>query len=193
VTLHIGESCGDIGLEGKSVHDLRNSYPQFYYKLLYYKVDAVVVYQADEEAISDIFLRLQEGIPLNSAEKLNAMKGILRNKVVEIARHPFWGSLGIDNYRFAHRYLTAQVILLELNNANLSLSGLNITDVKFPKLRKSYELYKNMNPQRELDEVVNTLNFLHGSLRAYAKAIKQKGDVIPLYLLASYLLNPDNA
>lgn len=185
----LGERSKDLGLEGKTIEDLKNSYPQFYYKLLYYKIDAVVVYQAEEETTSDIFLRLQEGIPLNSAEKLNAMRGILRNRVVGISQHPFWKSLRIDNYRFAYRYLSAQVASLELANINLPSSGLHITDIRFPTLRRNYQLYKSVDPpQKILGEINETLDFLHKALGAKAQIIKQKGDVVPIYLLASYLL-----
>ncbi len=185
----LGERSSDLGLQGKTISDLKNSYPQFYYRLLFYKVDAVVVYQAEEEITSDIFLRLQEGIPLNSPEKLNAMRGILRNKVVEISQHPFWQSLGIENYRFGHRYLCAQIVSLELSNINLPESGLHITNIGFRNLQRNYQLCKAVDPpQKVLDEVDETLKFLHKALGSKAKTIKRRGDVIPLYLLASYLL-----
>lgn len=185
----LGECSKNLGLEGKTIEYLKNSYPQFYYKFLYYKIDAVVVYQAEEETTSDIFLRLQEGIPLNSPEKLNAMRGILRNKVVEIASHPFWHSLGIGNYRFGHRYLCAQIVSLELSNINLPADGLHITDVRFPTLRRNYRLFKDVDlPQKVCDEINETLNFLNKALGTKAQIIRRRGDVIPLYLLASYLL-----
>lgn len=185
----LGEHSKDLGLEGKNIGDLKNLYPQFYYKFLYYKIDAVVVYQAEEETTSDIFLRLQEGIPLNSAEKLNAMRGILRNKVVEVSQHSFWQSLGIGNYRFAYRYICAQIMSLELSNINLPASGLHIIDVKFPTLQRNYKLHKTVEPpQKVLNEINESLNFLHKALGVKAQIIRQKGDVIPIYLLASYLL-----
>jgi len=185
----LGEYSSNLGLQYKNVSNLKDSYPQFYYKLLYYKIDAVVVYQADEETTSDIFLRLQEGIPLNSPEKLNAMRGIFRKRVVEISQHPLWQSLGVENYRFGHRYICAQIVSLELSNINLPESGIHITDIKFPTLVRNYRLYKAVDlPQKILDEVSETLNFLHSSLGQKAGIIKQKGDVIPIYLLASYLL-----
>ncbi len=185
----LGERSTDLAIQGKYIAHLKNLYPQFYYKLLYYKIDAVVVYQAQEEITSDIFLRLQEGIPLNSPEKLNAMRGKLRNKIVEISQDRFWQSLGIENYRFGHRYLCAQVVSLELGNIDLPTSGLHITNIKFPNLRQNYQLYKDVNPpQKLLDEIDETLSFLHKALGTKAKIIKRRGDVIPLYLLASYLL-----
>ncbi len=185
----LGESSNNIGLQNKKISDLQTSYPQFYYKLLYYKIDAVVVYQADDETTSDIFLRLQEGIPLNSAEKLNAMRGTLRNRVVELSRHSFWQSIGIENYRFGHRYICAQIALLELTNTNLPENGIHVSDVKFPKLRHYYQLYKAVDPpEKVLGQIRDTLKLLHDALGQKASIIRQKGDIIPIYLLASYLL-----
>ena len=59
-----------------------------------YKINSVIVADIDEETTSDIFLRLQEGMPLNSAEKLNAIRGKMRKKVIEISQHPFFPRLG---------------------------------------------------------------------------------------------------
>ncbi|MBN2186556.1 MAG: DUF262 domain-containing protein [Dehalococcoidia bacterium] len=188
-TFSLGEHSKDLGLEGKNIQDLKNSHPQFYYKLLYYKIDAVVVYQAEEETTSDIFLRLQEGIPLNSAEKLNAMRGIMRKRVVEMSQYPFWQSLGIVNYRFGHRYLCSQIASLELSNLSLPADGFRINDIKFPTMRRNYRFYKDVDlPQKVLDEISETFNFLHKALGAKAQIIKRRGDIIPIYLLASYLL-----
>jgi len=50
---------------------------QFMNRLVY----TTKIYSIDDETTSKIFLRVQEGMPLNSAEKLNAMRGKLRNKI----------------------------------------------------------------------------------------------------------------
>src|SRR2546422_10297187 len=86
--------------------------PKAQYKILYNKIDSVVVYQADDETTCDIFLRLQEGMPLISPEKLNAVRGLTRNKIVDMSGHEFMQKLGIPNSRFTHRYLCAQAALL---------------------------------------------------------------------------------
>src|SRR3989442_6931396 len=45
-----------------------------------YVLKSTLVHNTDDETTSDIFLRLQEGMPLNSAEKLNAMRGHFRTR-----------------------------------------------------------------------------------------------------------------
>jgi hypothetical protein len=44
-------------------------------KIKSYIIYAIIFYTVDDEETCKIFLRLQEGLPLNSAEKLNAMMG----------------------------------------------------------------------------------------------------------------------
>ena len=185
----LGNVSSDLGLEGKTMKELKKPSPQLYWGLLNYRIGAVVIHQADDETTSAIFLRLQEGMPLNSAEKLNAMRGILRNRVVEICKYPFWHSLGVKNNRFGHRYLCAQIVSLELANINLPDSGLNISEVRFAILKRNYKSYKDTEPPQKVSEQIRkTLNFLNKALGTKAQIIRQRGDVIPLYLLASYLL-----
>ncbi len=162
--------------------------PEFKYKLLYYTIDAVVVYQASEEIVTDLFLRLQEGIPLNSAEKLNAMHGLFRNKVFELSSHHFLEKIGFSNFRFTHRYLCAQIALLEQINDELPTDGYNISPTKYAELKRLYELHKEEAPLQSFKRAKKTFNFLEAALGSSSREIKRKSDFVPMYLLASYLL-----
>ena len=115
---------------------------------------AIIFYTVSDEETCKIFLRLQEGLPLNSAEKLNAMVGSLRNEIVEIAKHPFMQNIGIKDYRFAHRYMLAQSYLLTLRN--------QITDIKYRNLAELFETYKRGKPPQIVSNTVKSvLNILN--------------------------------
>ena len=61
--------------------------------------------------VSDFFIRLQMGVALNAAEKLNAILGDVRDFVSEVALHNFFKkTIPLRDYRFSHRYLAAQII-----------------------------------------------------------------------------------
>lgn len=161
--------------------------PEPRFRILFAPIDAVIVHQADEETVSTIFLRLQEGMPLNSAEKLNAMRGFVRSKIVELSNHAFMEKIGIPKFRFAFRYLCAQVALSEMENLKLPEDGLRIVEVRHESLVDMYEYGKKKDPGM-FDQINRTFNFLSKSLDLDAKVIHQRGDFVPIYLLASYLL-----
>ena len=150
-------------------------------KIRNYQIYAIIFYTADDEEICKIFLRLQEGLPLNSAEKLNAMMGFLRNEIVELSKHPFIKRLGIRDYRFSHRYILAQAYLLTLRN--------QMTDVKFRNLREVYTTYSRVRPPQTVTNTVKkVLNFLDKEFGEDAKIIRYNADFISLYLLAKHLI-----
>jgi len=86
-------------------------------------IDAYCVYylklkshdaESKEEDIVQTFLRLQEGSPLNKAEKINAYRGAFKDTFREIReKHKLFSLLKGDK-RFRMRLLAAEMLLLEL-------------------------------------------------------------------------------
>lgn len=146
---------------------------------------AATIYDADDEVTSDIFLRLQEGMPLNSPEKLNAMRGKLRKVVFETSQNNFFKNIGLANTRFAHRYLAAQILTLELA-ANPSEN--QFLSIKFPTLKKFYKEFKKTEvPLTVVKNVKSSLSLLSNSLGVKLSAIKLRSDIISLYTFAAYI------
>ncbi|MGB9914658.1 MAG: HNH endonuclease family protein [Candidatus Bathyarchaeales archaeon] len=150
-------------------------------KIRNYSIYVIIFYTDKDDETCRIFLRLQEGLPLNAPEKLNAMRGFLRNEIFELTKHPFMKKLGIRDYRFSHRYILAQAYLLTLRN--------QITDIKFRNLQEMYETYKQTRPPQTVsNNVKQVLNFLDREFGNDAQVIKYNADFISLYLLAKHLL-----
>ena len=143
------------------------------------------IYSVDDETTSEIFLRVQEGMPLNSAEKLNAMRGKLRNEIYEISQHPFFIQTRIKEYRFAYRYLCAQIALQEMDNG---VSNHEFKQAKLRNLKKMYKSYKDSLPPKLFDRMLKTFKFLQKTLGSNAQIIRKKSDFVTLYLIASYIL-----
>jgi len=154
---------------------------QFMNRLVY----TTKIYSIDDETTSKIFLRVQEGMPLNSAEKLNAMRGKLRNKIFELSQHPFFKQTNISEFRFAYRYLCAQICLQELDDG---VSNHNFKQAKFTNLKKLYEDYKGKLPSTVIDTMYSTFSFLQNTLGSSAQVIEKKSDFLSIYILASYIL-----
>jgi len=151
-------------------------------KIRNFSIYAIIFYTDKDEETCKIFLRLQEGLPLNSPEKLNAIMGFLRNEIVELAKYSFMKKLGIKDHRFAHRYMLAQAYLLTLRN--------QISDVKFRNLQELYSTYKNTRPPQIVTSTLKkALNFLGREFEEEANVIKYNADFISLYLLVGHLLD----
>ena len=149
-------------------------------KILSYIVYAIIIYTDKDEETCRIFLRLQEGLPLNSAEKINAMIGFLRNDIVELAKHQFMKKIGINDYRFAHRYMIAQAYLLALRGQT--------TDVKFRQLEEMYQTYKYARPPPNVgNSLLKTLGFLEREFGDDAQTIDYRADFISLFLLGKHI------
>jgi hypothetical protein len=78
-------------------------------------IDVVEVSGADEEDIEELFSRLNNGEPLNAAEKRNAMGGDMTKLIREIAKDEALAKiLKFQNKRMSYQEVSAKLIRLEL-------------------------------------------------------------------------------
>jgi len=154
---------------------------QFMNRLVY----TTKIYSIDDETTSRIFLRVQEGMPLIGAEKLNAMRGKFRNKVFEVSQHSIFKQTRISEFRFAYRHLTAQYADQEIGDGVLKHI---FRDAKFRGLKEIYKIYKDTLPPKVFDRVSSTFDFLQKALGTSAQVITKKSDFLTICLLTSYIL-----
>jgi len=79
-----------------------------------YPLDIVLVEDADEDEVREMFLRLQNGTSLRAQEKRNAYPGKMRDYVRTLASHSFFRSVGFANSRFTYDLVAAQLVALRL-------------------------------------------------------------------------------
>jgi len=149
------------------------------YRIYYLKLKS----DLREEEISDVFTRLQEGTPLNIAEKVNAFRGKFRESFIKafFKNKIFFEKL--KNYRFRARFLAAQFLILELVTDFEKKIFPNMLYIDFKEIN---EKYKKEMPARKITRYNNYVNFLGTFLQHEIQAISYR-DWIALYLLASYL------
>ncbi len=155
-----------------------NGYSVFYLKLKSHNLET------KEEDIVQTFLRLQEGSPLNKAEKINAYRGSFKNLFVEVKEsHPLFELMSKEDHRFRLRLLAAEMLLLELEGdfEKMDFPALDINT--FKKAIEKYE--KNISDKKQKNFKGN-LDYLYRSLNVLLTAITPR-DLLPIYLLVSYL------
>ena len=127
--------------------------------------------------IEDLFLRLNNGEPLNAAEKRNAMVGDMCRLVRELAEeHDFFQKvLPISNARYQHLDLAARFLLIENSKRQ--------TQEPFCILKKKFldDLVKNNRQMSAADSgrlktaVVNQLNSLCKIFKGKNELLKKAG------------------
>lgn len=136
-----------------------------------------------EEEVSDIFTRLQEGTPLNIAEKVNAFHGQFRKSFINIFfdNQRFFSQ--VKNYRFRARFLSAQFLFLELKS---DFNKREFPNMKYLDFKLLNQKYKNQIPLRKCNICSRYIKLLGTFLYNELGAIHPR-DLISIYLLTSYL------
>lgn len=157
------DSVESIAIAGCKMTDLHTDIQM---KLRDTQLD-VVVMTADytDDDIEEIFLRLQNGTPLNAQEKRRALPGNMRRVVQKLSRHKFFELLcGFSSRRFAYEDAVAKTLHLLLAGA--------ITDIRGNSIRRTYEAYRDI---KESNQTVSILNRAYEfMLRAFSKKAKPK-------------------
>ena len=145
-----------------------------------YTLDIVVVDEADDEEVRDLFLRLQNGTTLKAQEKRNAFSGAMRDFVKELVQHPFFASCGFENTRFTHDLVAAQMTLLELEGGP--------ANIKNADLNRMYQAHTNFNSASgKAAKIRRVLNFLRETFPEKTPEL-ERYSAISLYVLVSHLL-----
>lgn len=147
-----------------------------------FELDLVLISNASEAEIRELFQRLQLGIPLNSAEKLHAMSGGMRDFVGKLSKHKFLDKKTfLSKKRYAHEAVCAQIALLGIEG---------IKNAKYDDLKTFYERYKSFDANSaKAKKILKIFNFLDKIFQSKTSAFKNRSSVISFYLLIAYMLD----
>jgi Protein of unknown function DUF262/HNH endonuclease len=167
---------GDVA--GKKCSELAHELQDVLYG---YQISVVRIEESTELEVRDLFLRLQDGVSLNPAERRNAMPGQMRNFIAELAEtHRVFPLTHYNSSRFGWHDLAAHVTSLELAGGP--------TDLKAANLKKMYEGNCDFDANGSKAKQIKRI------LGIFAKVIKDrppemdiKWGFVDLYLLISRL------
>jgi hypothetical protein len=155
-------------------------------------LDVVLVQNAEEEDIEELFSRLNNGEPLNAAEKRNAMGGRMCTLIREVAEKPFFEYLPYGNNRYQHLELAAKLLLLEQTEA---AGGPALADLKKKFLDKLVADNKSL-PDASAQGLSKRLDSQLGLMtRIFDKKdpLLAKQAYPPLYYIWTKLMNKEYA
>jgi hypothetical protein len=145
----------------------------------------VLIQNATETDIEDLFSRLNNGEPLTPAEKRNAVGGDAAKLIRTVAAHRFFRDrVTVPNGRYQHLDAGARLVLLE----NAFLDGQTvIPDLGIRELDAFVITHRRIRPnrRRQLREaVLRTLDRLADAFRARDRLLATQASIPVLYLVA---------
>ena len=154
------EYFGDTNIDAKGLTyaDLGASY-QFLKTILdSYTMPVMNVLTDDQDLIEEMFSRLNEAVPLNAAEKRNAMGGPMAPIIRDVASHAFFReNVPFSNGRYQHMEIAAKFLLLAWTGG--------VADTRKVYLDNMVETFRKDNLAAEArqtgKEVQKVLNWAH--------------------------------
>lgn len=134
---------GELQLAGKTARDFDgNSYDKLPDNATDsfddYEIEFDEIEEATEEEVKEFFQRLQEGLPLTSAEKLNSVHSKLRDFVVRCAAHSFFKKISASDRRYGHFDVLAKAAAIEIDGIEVGL--------RYDDLRAVFESQSEFSP-----------------------------------------------
>lgn len=107
-----------VDLRGMTYSQIAQDYPSIKLRFDALPLPIVIIRTKDKELIEDMFLRLNDAVPLNAPEKRTAYPGPIPAAIRRIAEHEFFKTrLPFPDARYRHRDLSAKFIHIENSGA----------------------------------------------------------------------------
>jgi Protein of unknown function DUF262 len=154
----------DVKAGNLTYNDLAKRHPRLKQRLDSFTLPIMVVETDELELVEEMFSRLNEAVPLNSAEKRNAFGGEMARTIRDISEDAFFGKrVRFSNSRYQHREVAARLLFLE---HCLTLSpNPGIVDTKKPFLdafTREFRSGRKRVTDRLKNDVSATLSRMYG-------------------------------
>ena len=154
-----------------------------------FEIEIEEIEDASDEELEELFKRLQLGTPLNTAEKINAIRGDLRDFCHEMADKPFFAErIGVRNTRYTHFETIAKWVFVEARGIQPQM-----------RLQQLESLLKENRQFSHSSDVAlrlqGAIDFLGRAFPDECRIIRNRANALSVCMLASRVhaqkLNPD--
>ena len=147
-----------------------------------FEIDFDEIEDASDVEIKEFFQRLQEGLPLTSSEKLNAVESKLRDFCKRLAKHSFFKeTVSLSDKRYAYFDIAAKAAAIEIE-------GLDVGH-RYDDLKEVFEGQAAFSSNSLVAKRLrDALTFLHKALPPNSTMLKNRSVVQSLITLACRLL-----
>ncbi|WP_288441110.1 DUF262 domain-containing protein [uncultured Chryseobacterium sp.] len=149
-----------IKANNMSYSDLASKYPKLKIRFDSYNLPIILIETEDYDLIEDMFSRLNEAVPLNAAEKRNALGGEMAKVIRDLAEHPvFINKVKFSNSRYQYREVSARLLFL-LYSLNVNKKILDTKKAFLDKMVITFKENKSLDASPYYNESVQILNLM---------------------------------
>jgi hypothetical protein len=173
----------DLILAGLSYEDLGKEFPKLKIRFDSFVLPIIAVLTDDIDLIEDMFFRLNEAVPLNSAEKRNAFGGDMVSAIRDLASNKFFNKkVKFKNTRYQHYEVAARFLLVE--TAQLESNKLIDTKkVYLDAMAKNYKKDKSKVVNSISETVKKHLNKMSECFTNQDNLLRTQGSMVMYYLI----------
>lgn len=174
---------GEIDLAGLSYEDIAKAFPKIRIAFDSFVLPVVGIRTDDEDLIEDMFSRLNEAVPLNAAEKRNAIGGDMVAAIRDIASSElFCRCVRFNNNRYQHREVAARMLLVE---ENLTADGrlIDTKKVYLDALARNYRYGSSARVNQLKLATEHVVNAMAGTFTEKDELLQAQGNMIVYYLV----------
>ncbi len=133
-----------------------------------FEIDFDEISDASDDDLMEFFQRLQNGLQLNSSEKLNAIPSKLKTFCKKAAEHQFFKTrVAFANRRYAHFDVMAKVATLEIEGIG--------TGVRYQDVRQVFEANSKFSDQSQVAKRIRTaLDILAAGIPSGTKVFRSR-------------------
>ena len=144
-----------------------------------FEIEIEEIEDASDDELEELFKRLQLGTPLNTAEKINAIRGDLRDFCHDMVTKPFFAQrIGIKNTRYTHFETVVKWVFVEARGIQ--------PQMRYQQLESL--LNDNRRFSRSSDVAVRVsgaIDFLGKAFPVECKVVRNRANALSVCMLAS--------
>jgi hypothetical protein len=148
-----------------------------------YEIDIEEIEDASDFDMEELFQRLQLGTPLNTAEKLNAISGDLRDFCHEASVKPFYtDKIVLRNTRYAHFESMVRWIYIEARGIQ--------PQMRFPQFESFLKENRSFSYQSETaQKILKSLKYLEIAFLDKCRYLRNRANVLSICMLTSRVIS----
>jgi hypothetical protein len=148
-----------------------------------FEIEYDEITDATDKELKEFFQRLQQGLPLRSSEKLNALESALRNFCRKLVTHEFFKtSVNFVDKRYAYFDVLAKAAAIEIEGVK--------TGLRFDDLKELFETQASFSAKSAAAKrLTTTLDFLLGAFPKKAAFLRNRSVVQSFITLASRIVS----